>query len=39
MPLLQSGLLMVSAGAMVLGVVNLFGVEGFAALAAEALVR
>ncbi len=39
MPMLQSGLLMVSAAIMVLGVVNLFGVEGFAALAADSLVR
>jgi NADH-quinone oxidoreductase subunit N len=39
MPALQSGFLMASAAVMVLGVVNLFGVEGFAALAADSLVR
>ncbi|EKE45168.1 NADH-quinone oxidoreductase chain N [Oceaniovalibus guishaninsula JLT2003] len=33
------GLLMVSAGAMVLGVVNLFGIEGAAAVAAATLVN
>ena len=36
---LQWAMLMGSALVMVLGVVNLFGVEGAAALAAEALVR
>jgi NADH-quinone oxidoreductase subunit N len=39
MPALQSALLVGAAAIMVLGVVNLFGVEGFAALAAESLVR
>jgi len=33
------GLLVVSAAAMVLGVINLFGVDGAAAVAAQALVR
>ena len=35
----QWGLLMASAAAMLLGVVNLFGVDGAAAVAAQALVR
>ncbi|TVS00655.1 MAG: NADH-quinone oxidoreductase subunit N, partial [Rhodobacteraceae bacterium] len=35
----QGTLLVVSAAIMVLGVINLFGVEGLAALAAEALVN
>jgi NADH-quinone oxidoreductase subunit N len=39
MPALQSALLVGAAAIMVLGVVNLFGVEGFAALAADSLVR
>jgi len=32
-------LLMISAGAMVVGVVNLFGVEALAAAAADSLVK
>ncbi|WP_126975747.1 NADH-quinone oxidoreductase subunit NuoN [Frigidibacter oleivorans] len=39
MPAVRWALLMGSAAVMVLGVVNMFGVEGAAALAAEALVR
>lgn len=39
MPAIQWGLLAASAAAMLLGVVNLFGVEGAAAIAAQALVR
>ncbi|MCC5983584.1 MAG: NADH-quinone oxidoreductase subunit NuoN [Rhodobacteraceae bacterium] len=39
MPPLQAGLLVASAAIMVLGVVNLFGVESLAALAADSLVR
>ncbi len=39
MPVLHSALLLASAVIMVVGVVNLFGVEGFAAVAAETLVR
>ena len=35
----QGTLLVVSAAIMVLGVINLFGIEGLAALAAEALVK
>ncbi|WP_333827770.1 NADH-quinone oxidoreductase subunit NuoN [Pararhodobacter sp.] len=35
----QRGLLLASAAAMVLGVINLFGVDGAAAIAAQALVR
>ena len=35
----QATLLVVSAALMVLGVINLFGIEGMAALAAEALVK
>ena len=39
MPPVQAGLLVASAAIMVLGVVNLFGVESLAALAADSLVR
>ncbi|MEZ5912851.1 MAG: NADH-quinone oxidoreductase subunit NuoN [Paracoccaceae bacterium] len=39
MPAVQWAFLMASAAIMVAGIVNLFGVEGAAALAAEALVR
>ncbi|SDX20367.1 NADH-quinone oxidoreductase subunit NuoN [Roseicitreum antarcticum] len=39
MPPLQVGLLVASAAIMVLGMVNLFGIESMAALAADALVR
>ncbi len=38
MPLLHMGLLAASAGAVVFGIVNMFGVEGFAANAAQALL-
>jgi len=39
MPPLQLGLLLASAVIMVVGVANLFGIEGFARVAAETLVR
>lgn len=39
MPALQSVLLIACAALMVLGMINLFGIEGMAALAADALVR
>jgi NADH-quinone oxidoreductase subunit N len=39
MPPVQLGLLLASAAIMVVGVVNLFGVEGFAAVAAQTLVQ
>ena len=38
MPMLHMGLLAASAGAMVFGIINMFGVEGFAAHAAQALL-
>jgi NADH-quinone oxidoreductase subunit N len=39
MPAVQWALLVGASAAMVLGVINLFGIEGLAALAAESLVR
>ncbi len=39
MPMVQWLFLMAAAAIMLLGVINLFGVEGFAAVAAEALVK
>ncbi len=39
MPAVQWVALMASAAIMVVGVVNLFGIEGLAAAAAETLVR